>query len=93
MADHWNAFVFVGALDIQLTLGLLLLVLAAAATRVAFLPHAIVTIAVVVLVHAGKVVASRTPLPAVRQRILALVFTPALVLMIAAIPWGRPLLR
>jgi len=72
---------------------LLLLVLAAAPTRVAFLPHAIVMIAVVVLVHAGKVVASRTPLPTIRQRILALVFTPALFLMIAAIPWGRPLLR
>ncbi len=91
--DRWSALIFVGALDIQLTLGLLLLSVAAAATRVAFAPHVAAMIAVVVLAHAGKVLASRAERPQAQQRLSALFSTPAFALMLAAIPWGRPLLR
>ncbi len=91
--DRRSAFIFVGALDIQLTLGLLLLSVVAAATRVAFAPHVAAMIAVVVLAHAGKVLASRAERPQTQQRLSALFSTPAFALMLAAIPWGRRLLR
>ena len=92
----WNAVnrgvavAFVGALDVQLTLGLVLI--ATSSARGAMTAHASAMIAAVAAAHVGNVRLKRTTL-AEAPKTAALFFGLALIIIVAAIPWSRPLLR
>ena len=99
---------FVGSLDLQLTVGFVLYFGLSPITRSVFttqrplgdreanffnLIHIGLMILSVVVAHAGKIVASRTQTPTGKHRRAALLYMLALTLMLAGIPWWRPLIR
>jgi hypothetical protein len=55
--------------------------------------HFMVMFALLVVVHLGNVFARRSPTPAGKNRQTALWFTAAVLLVLAGMPWWRPLLR
>jgi hypothetical protein len=90
ITDRRWAAVFVGALDVQLTLGLFLFVSLRAPAQ--FAAHAASMIGAVALAHWGNLAAKRAP-PEVALKWAAPLFGCASIVIIAAIPWSRPLLR
>ena len=102
------ATLFVGALDLQLVLGLVLYASLSPLTRSAFasgqifrdreaaffaLVHGPAMLSAVVLGHAGKVAAADGRTPSLRQGRALLLFALTLLILLAAVPWWRPLLR
>ena len=99
----------VSAVDVQFLLGLILYVwlspwprqfflggfasLANREVRFFTLEHFMFMFALLVVVHLGNVLARRSPSPAGKNRQTALWFTAAVLLVLAGIPWWRPLLR
>jgi hypothetical protein len=99
----------VSTVDVQFLLGLLLYVwlspwprqfflsgpgsLANHEVRFFALEHFMLMFALLVVVHLGNVLARRSPSPAGKNRQTALWFSAAVLLVLAGIPWWRPLLR
>lgn len=89
-ADRRWATVFVGALDVQLTLGLLLYIKLRAPAP--FAVHAASMIGAVALAHGGNIAVKRAS-PDAALKWAAPLFGCASIVIVAAIPWSRPLLR
>jgi hypothetical protein len=106
--------VFVGTLDLQLLIGLVLYFGLSPITRAAMqdfgaamgnsmlrfwaVEHILGMVIAVALAHVGRVRVRKTTDPARRQRLAAMFFGLALILIFATIPWpgmpaGRPLFR
>jgi hypothetical protein len=113
LADERAGFWFLTALDLQFLLGLLLYGLLSPITRAAFqdfggamrdsilrfwaVEHAVGMIVAVAIAHIGRSRLHKTGDDVKRQRLAALFFTLALLIILASIPWpglphGRPLL-
>ena len=74
----------------QLALGLLLFIKLRAPAP--FAAHAASMLGAVALAHCGNIAVKRAP-PEVAPKWAAPLFGGALVVIVAAIPWSRPLLR
>lgn len=97
------------ALDIQLLLGLILYFFLSPTTRTILqnfgaamsdpnqrffgLEHILFMIVAVILVHVGTAMARRADQPELKQRNAAIFYTLAVIIILVAIPWSRPLLR
>lgn len=100
---------FGSALDTQLLLGLLLYLFFSPITQAAFnnwsmalstpmfrfftIEHLAFMTVAVVLVHVGSMLSQRAEEPAAKYRTSAIFFTVAILLVLVAIPWSRPILR
>jgi hypothetical protein len=100
---------FTISLDVQFLLGILLYGMLSPVTRQAFadfggamadrdlrffaVEHALLMVLAVVAAHLGKVLAPKAGLDAARFRRAALWYGAALLLILAGMPWFRPLFR
>jgi uncharacterized membrane protein YozB (DUF420 family) len=112
--DRKAGLLFVVSLDVQFLIGLVLYFVASPITRAAFadfkgamrdailrffpVEHTALALLAVAVAHIGNSRARRAGSDAARHRTLAIFFTIALLLLLAAIPWpgrtmGRPLFR
>ncbi|MBA2664302.1 MAG: hypothetical protein H0U74_18575 [Bradymonadaceae bacterium] len=104
--DRIGAVAFTASLDLQLILGLALYAIspmvrtamadvgAAMAVRdlrFFLVEHLLLMVLAVVFVHVGSIRAKRAAEPAKKHKQAAIFYTIALLLMLAAIPWWRPL--
>lgn len=100
---------FSSALDTQMLLGLILYIFLSPLTAQIFrnfsaamsdatvrffgLEHLFYMLVAVALVHVGTVFSRRAPEPSAKHRNAAIFFSLAVLLIIIAIPWSRPLVR
>lgn len=100
---------FSSALDTQLLLGLILYIFLSPLTTQIFrnfsaamsdpavrffgLEHLLYMLVAVALVHVGTVFSRRAEQPSAKHRNAAIFFSLAVLLIIIAIPWSRPLFR
>ena len=100
---------FSSALDTQLVLGLILYIFLSPLTTQIFrnfsaamsdpsvrffgLEHLFYMVGAVALVHVGTVFSRRAEQPSTKHRNAAIFFSLAVLLIILAIPWSRPLIR
>jgi hypothetical protein len=101
--------VFVILMDVQLLVGILLYGALSPVTKAAFadfgaamgerelrffaVEHVLLMVLAVVAAHLGKVMSARAPNDAGRWRRATLWYALSLILMLAGMPWWRPLLR
>lgn len=99
--------IFVGFLDLQLLFGILLFCVsplraaafahpaASVANETGFLIffHPLLMLVAIACAHAGNVIAKRDLAPDRRRKIAAILLTVAVLIVAAAIPWWRPLMR
>lgn len=93
-ADRMAGLFYTISLDLQLTIGLVLYALTGFAASMRFLGEHILPMAVaVVLGHLGSSLPKRVDEDARKHQRAALWFALSAVVVLAAIPWARPLLR
>lgn len=106
-SDRRFGLAFVGALDLQILLGLLLQFVLSPVTRSAYanmkvamkdaalryfaVEHVVVMIVAAVLAHVGSVMVKRAA-PEARYRTAAIWYGLAILAILFGIPWGRPML-
>jgi hypothetical protein len=97
------------AIDIQFLLGLILYIFASPITRQAFqdfgaamsnpllrffaVEHLVSMILAIILVHIGTGIGRRANTDVAKHRGVAILYSLALVIILLAIPWDRPLIR
>jgi hypothetical protein len=93
MENDRKVGVFFGmAVDIQFLLGLILILLVGIQNLGSFgVDHVIPMIVAVVLIHVGTAMARRASEPVKKHRSAALWFSLAVIIILVAIPWSRPL--
>lgn len=100
---------FVMAIDLQLLIGLVLYVAVSPLTRMAFqnmrvamkdhelrffsVEHTTYMLLAVIAAHLGAVFSRKAQLNPTRYRWATIAYAVSLLLILAGIPWGRPLLR
>jgi len=93
-ADRLAGLVYTISLDLQLTIGLVLYALTGFAAGMRFLgEHIIPMAAAVVLGHLGTSLPKRVEDETRKHKRAVLWFALSALLVLAAIPWSRPLLR
>jgi hypothetical protein len=108
-ADRKTGLYFSISMDIQLLLGLVLYIFLSPLTKAAIsdfgsamsspelrfygLEHLFYMVVAVVFVHLGSILSRRADEEIVKHRRAALWFSGALIVVLLAIPWSRPLLR
>jgi uncharacterized membrane protein YozB (DUF420 family) len=106
--DRKTGLFFGMALDIQLLVGLILYFFLSPTTRAVLqnfgramsdpnlrffgLEHFFYMLIAVILVHIGTARAKRAELPEIKHRNAAIFYTLAVIIILIAIPWWRPLL-
>ncbi len=107
--DRKTGVFFSSALDAQLLLGLLLYFFLSPVTKLALanfgaamvnpevrffsLEHILYMFVAIILVHIGSVISRRASPDAAKFRYAAIFYTAAVVIILIAIPWSRPLIR
>ncbi len=107
--DRKTGVFFSSALDVQLLLGLLLYFFLSPLTKTVLsnfgaamnnpeirffsLEHLLYMLAAIILVHVGSVISRRANPDAAKFRYAAIFYTLAVVIILIAIPWSRPLIR
>jgi hypothetical protein len=107
--DRKAGMFFSIAMDVQLLIGLVLYAVLSPVTQAAFanfgaamrdqelrffaVEHLATMIVALVLVHIGSVVSRKAPTAVAQHRRAAIWFTLAMLAVLFAIPWWRPLLR
>lgn len=105
--DNQAGLLFTISMDVQLLLGLLLYVVLSPITEQAFadfgaamsdsglrffaVEHIAIMIIAVVLAHVGRSRAKKAAADAKKHQMAAIFFTLAMLAILAAIPWSRPL--
>lgn len=107
-ADRQAGLVYTGLMDLQLVLGILLLILSPlvqsalgnfgaaiqnSQTRFFIAEHWVLMLAAVVLAHVGSSRVKKATDTLLKQRQALIWYGLSLALMLLAIPWWRPLLR
>lgn len=93
-ADRRFGVFFASALDTQLLLGIILIVLRGFSTLGTILyEHVIPMILAVVVVHVGSVLSRRAVEAVHKHRRAALWYTLAILIVLVSIPWAQPLIR
>lgn len=105
-ANRIGGIVFTSSLDLQLLLGLVLFGVSPfmkaamqnmgesmknSDVRFFIAEHPFMMVAAIVVAHVGTALAKRAPDSATKHKKTAIFYTIALVLLLAGIPWGRPL--
>jgi hypothetical protein len=107
--DNRLGLFFMIGMDVQVLIGLILYVFLSPVTAEAFadfgaamasdnlryfaVDHIFLMIVSLALVHAGRMLPKRTSETNQKHRLAALLFSMALVAILIAVPWNRPLLR
>lgn len=107
--DHQLSLFFMVGVDLQVVLGFILYLFLSPITAEAFsdfaaamandelryyaVDHIFLMIVSLALVHAGRILTKRTSEANQKHRRAALLFGMALVAILIAVPWNRPLLR
>lgn len=93
-SDRMAGVIFTSALDVQLLLGILLIFLRGVTSIQArfYMEHIGMMILAVVLAHVGSSRAKKAGSDTDKHRLAAVWFSIVLLVILAAIPWTRPLL-
>jgi hypothetical protein len=107
--DNRLGVLFSSSMDVQLLLGLLLYFFLSPITGAAFknlgaamsnselrffaVEHVTVMFAAVVLAHVGRTLSKKAAGAAAKHRLVAIFFGLAILAIVSAIPWSRPLIR
>ena len=101
--------IFVSTMDVQLLVGLILYLAASPITRMAFqnmsaamkdhelrfftVEHTTCMLIAVIVAHVGAVMSRKATTDRAKYRAAAIAYTISFLVMLAGIPWWRPLLR
>jgi len=107
--DNRLGVLFSSSMDVQLLLGLLLYFFLSPITRAALknfgaamsnselrffaVEHVTVMFAAVVLAHIGRMLSKKATEATAKHRLAAILFGLAILAIVSAIPWSRPLIR
>lgn len=107
-SDNRAGMLFTSMLDLQLLFGLVLYftspfmapilknfgaAMSNSGARFFAVEHLGVMLLAIVVAHVGRALSKKAPTDAAKHKRAAVAFTLALVLILAAIPWSRPLLQ